>query len=56
MKAKENGMREDQMVGWLWGFDGLEFQLALGVGDRQGILVCCSQQGCTQSDTSEQMK
>ena len=56
MKAKEKGMREDEMVGWHWGFDGLEFQQALGVGDGQGILVCCSPWGCTQSDTTEQMK
>ena len=56
MKANDKGMREDVMVGLHRGFDGLEFQLALGVGDGQGILVCCSQYGCKQSDTSEQMK
>ena len=49
-------MREDEMVGWHRGFDGLEFQQALGVGDGQGILVCCSPWGFTQSDTTEQMK
>ena len=26
MKAKEKGMREDEMVGWHQGFHGLEFQ------------------------------
>ena len=56
MKANDKGMREDEMVGLHWGFDGLEFQQALGVGDGQGILVCCSPWGCTQSDTTEQMK
>ena len=56
MKAKEKGMREHQMAGWHWAFDGLEFQQALGVGDGQRILVCCSPWGCTQSDTTEQMK
>ena len=56
MKAKEKGMREDEMVGWHQGFKELEFQQALGLGDGQGILVCCSQWGCTQSDTTEQMK
>ena len=56
IKAKGKGMREDEMVGWHQGFDGLEFQQALGVGDGQGILVCCSPWGCTQSDTTEQMK
>ena len=47
---------EDEMFGWHRGFNGLEFQQALGVGDGQGILVCCSPWGCTQSDTTEQMK
>ena len=57
MKAKEKGMREDEIVGRYWGFDELEFQQALGVGDGQGILMCCSHTwGCTESDTTEQMK
>ena len=49
-------MREDEIVGRYWGFDELEFQQALGVGDGQGILVCCSPWVCTPSDTTEQMK
>ena len=56
MTAKEKGMREDEMFGWHWGFNGLEFQQALEVGDGQGILVCFSPWGCIQSDTTEQMK
>ena len=56
MKAKEKGMRVDDMDGWHRGFNGLEFQQALGVGEGQGILVCCSPWGCTQSDTTGQMK
>ena len=56
MKAKENGMREDEMFGWHQGFNGLEIQQALGVDDGQGILVCCSSWGFIQSDTTEQMK
>ena len=56
MKDKEKGIKEDEMVGWHQGFDGLEFQQALGVGDGQGILVCCSPWGCTHSDTTEQLK
>ena len=56
MKAKEKGMREDEMVGFHRGFHTLEFQLALGVGDGQGILVCCSPLGYTESDATEQMK
>ena len=56
MKAKEKGIREDEMFGWHRGINGREFQQALGVGDGQGILVCCSPWGCTQLDTTEQMK
>ena len=56
MKAKEKGMREDEMFGCHRGFHGLEFQQALGFGDGQGILVCCSPWGFTQSDTTEQLK
>ena len=56
MKAKEKGMREDEMFGWHRGFHELEFQKALGFGDGQGILVCCSPGGFTQSDTTEQLK
>jgi len=56
MKDKEKAMREDEMVGWHQGFNALEFQPALRVVDGQGVLVCCSPWGCTQSDTTEQMK
>ena len=36
-------------------FDGHEFERALGVGDGQGGLACCSQLGNQESDTTEQM-
>ena len=42
-------MTEDEIVGWHQRFDGLELQQALGVGDGQGSLVCCSPWGCTES-------
>ena len=35
--------------------DGLEFEQALGVGDRQGSLWCCSPWGHKESDTTEQL-
>ena len=44
------------MVGWHHQQHGHEFEQAPGVGDGQRILVCCSPWGCTQSDTTEQMK
>ena len=42
---KEKGTTEDKMVGWHYQLDGLEFELALGVGDGQGRLACCSPWG-----------
>ena len=38
-------MSEDEMVGWHHRLDGHEFEQALGVGDGQGRLVCCSPWG-----------
>ena len=37
--------RQDEMVGWHHWLDGREFEQALGVGDGQGGLVCCSPWG-----------
>ena len=48
-------MKEHEMVGWHQGFNGLEFQQALGVGDGQGGLVCCSLRGRKESDTTERL-
>ena len=39
---QEKGMAENEMVGWHHRLDGHEFEQALGVGDGQGSLVCCS--------------
>ena len=46
-------MTEDEMVGWQ--LSGHEFEQALGVGDRQGSLACCSPWGHKESDTTEQL-
>ena len=43
------------MVGWHHHFDEHEFEQALGVGDGQGSLACCSPWGRTESDTTEQL-
>ena len=40
--GEEKGTTEDEMVGWHHRLDGREFKEALGVGDGQGGLVCCS--------------
>ena len=52
-RQKEKGMTEGEMVGWYLWLDGHEFEQALGVGDGQGRLVCCSPWGCQESDTTE---
>ena len=44
-------MIENEMVGWHHRLYGHE--QALGVGDGQGSLACCSPWGCKESDTTE---
>ena len=43
------------MAGWHHRLDGREFQQALGIGYGQGSLVCCSQWGGKELDTTEQL-
>ena len=50
---QEKGTTEDKMVGWHHRLNGHEFEQALGVGDGQGGLVCCSPWGRKKSDTTE---
>ena len=42
------GQQRDKMVGWHHGLNGHKFEQALGVGEGQGSLVCCSPWGRTQ--------
>ena len=48
-------MTEDEMVGWHHQLDRPKFEQALGVGNGQGSLACCSPWGCKQSDTTERL-
>ena len=48
-------MTEDEMVGWHLRLNGYEFEQALGVGDGQGSLECCSPWGHKASDKTEQL-
>ena len=41
------------MTGWHHRFDGHEFEQALGVGDGQGSLACCSPWGREEADTTD---
>ena len=50
---EEKGMTEDEMVGWHHWLTGHEYEQALGVGDEQGSLVCCSPWGCKELDKIE---
>ena len=47
-------MTEDEMVGWHHRLYEHEFEQALGVGDGQGSLACCSP-WVTESDTNERL-
>ena len=44
-RQEEKGMREDEVARWHHWLDGREFEQALGVGDGQKSLVCCSPWG-----------
>jgi len=52
---EENGMTEDEMVGWHHWLNEHEFGWTLGAGDGQGDLVCCSSWRHKESDTTEQL-
>ena len=41
-RQEEKETTEDEMVGWHQQLDGHELEQALGVGDGQGSLACCS--------------
>ena len=43
------------MVGWHRRLDGHEFEQALGLGDGQGRLACCSPWGLKGSDMIERL-
>ena len=48
-------MTEDEIVGWHHQLTGHEFEQALGDGEGQGGLVCCSPWGHKESDTTERL-
>ena len=54
-KQKEKKMTEDEITGWHHWLNGHEFEQALGVGDGQGGLTCCSPWDHKKSDTTEQL-
>ena len=48
-------MTEDKMFGWYNKLNGREFEQALGDGEEQGSLACCSPWGHKESETTEQL-
>ena len=44
---------EDEIVRWIHQLNRHKFELAPGVGDRQGSLVCYSPWGHKELDTTE---
>ena len=54
-RQEEKGKTEDETVGWHHWLDGHELEQALGDGEGQGSLACCSPWGWKESDTTEQL-
>ena len=50
---RRKGQQRIRWIGWHHQLDGHEFEQALGVGDGQGSLVCCSPWGHKESDITE---
>ena len=51
--GRRRGRQRMRLVGWHHQLDGHEFEQALGVGDGQGGLACCSSWDRKESDTTE---
>ena len=52
-RQEEKVMTEDEMVGWHHWLNGHEFEQALGDGEGQGGLACCSPWGRKKLDGTE---
>ena len=52
-RQEENGVTEDEMVGWHHPLNGHEFEQAPGVCDGQVSLVLCSPWGRKELDMTE---
>ena len=52
-RQEEKETTEDEMAGWHHQCDEHEFEQALGAGDGQGGLLCCSPWSCKELDMTE---
>ena len=55
LRQEEKGETDNEMVGRHHRLNGYEFEQALGVGEGQGSLVCCSPWVCKETDTTEKV-
>ena len=55
IEGREKRGRQDEMVGWHHRLNGHELEQALGAGDGQGGLPCCSPWGHKESDMTERL-
>ena len=53
LKTGREGMTENEMVGWHHRLNGYEFEQALGDGEGQESLMCCSPWGHKESYTTK---
>ena len=51
-RQEEKGTTEDEMAGWHHRLNGRKFGQALGVGEGQGSLACCSPWGHKETGLS----
>ena len=54
-RQEEKGTTEDEMVGWHHRLNRHAFEQALGDGEGQGSLACCSLWGHKELDTTERL-
>ena len=52
-RKEEKGTTEHETVGWHYRLNAHEFEQALGDGEGQGSLACCSPWGCKELDTEQ---
>ena len=55
-RQEEKEKTEDQIIGWYPWLSEQEFEQALGDGEGQGSLACCSPRGHKESGTALQLK
>jgi len=53
LRAGEEGVAEDEMVGWHHRLNGLEFEQTPGDSEGQGSLAGCSSWGHKESETTD---